>query len=333
MLGSSRTQLPGHGALAFLMGGRLQESSGGLLLIENKGEHTLGIIDPRAGKMVAKVTLSGVTGHEVAASPDGRFAYAPIYGNSGVGNPGTNGHAIDVIDVRSRRIAHTINLKPVRPHCPIYGADGMLYVTAELARAIFVIDPGTLKHVASIPTRQRESHMLALTPDGKRGYTANVGAGSVTALDIPNRKPIAVIRVSKTVQRISVTPDGRWVFTADQTHPRLAVIDSSANAVKKWISLPGVAFGTTVTHGGRWLMATLPGKNKVAVIELPSMRLARTIDVPSAPQEILVREGDRTAYVSCDRSAKVAVLNLGTWRVEKLIATGRGDDGMAWAAV
>src|SRR5579862_917725 len=112
-------------------------SGRGLLLVENKGEHTLGIVDPQAGRMLAKITLSGVTGHEVAASPDGRFAYAPIYGNSGVGSPGTDGHALDVIDLHSRKIVDTIALEPVRPHCPVYGPDGMLYVTAELAKAVY----------------------------------------------------------------------------------------------------------------------------------------------------------------------------------------------------
>ena len=63
----------------------------GLLLVANKGDHTLGIIDPVEGKQIAVVDESGITGHEVAASPDGRRAFVPIYGNSGVGSPGTDG--------------------------------------------------------------------------------------------------------------------------------------------------------------------------------------------------------------------------------------------------
>ena len=58
----------------------------GLLLVVNKMEHTLGIVDPEAGRQLAAVP-TGVNGHEVAASPDGRLAYVPIYGNSFVGVP------------------------------------------------------------------------------------------------------------------------------------------------------------------------------------------------------------------------------------------------------
>src|SRR5687767_6836991 len=78
-------------------------SSGGWLLVANKGDHTLGIIDPVAGRQVAVVEESGVTGHEVIASPDGRLAYVPIYGDSGVGRAGSDGRTMDVIDLASRR--------------------------------------------------------------------------------------------------------------------------------------------------------------------------------------------------------------------------------------
>ncbi|MDE3180958.1 MAG: hypothetical protein KGM47_15030 [Acidobacteriota bacterium] len=304
----------------------------GLLLVCNKGEHTLGIVDPAAGKQIAVITLTGVTGHEVAASPDGRYAYVPIYGNSGVGQPGTNGDSIDVIDVHERRLVKKVTLdRPVRPHCAIYGPDGRLYVTAELADAIYVMNPRTMKRVGVIPTEQKESHMLAISKDGKRGYTANVGAGTVTALDLVRSRPLAVIPVSKQVQRISVTPDGRWVFTADQTAPRLAVINTQSNKLSGWIRLPGVAFGTTPTLDGRWLLATLPGKDQIAVINLKSMRFARKIDVPRAPQEIRMRPDGQAAFVSCDSSRRVAVLGLTDWGVQKLIPVGRGDDGLAWA--
>ena len=54
------------------------DASRGLLLVVNKGEGTLGIVDPEAGRQVAAVPVGGVTGHEVAASPDGQTAWVPI---------------------------------------------------------------------------------------------------------------------------------------------------------------------------------------------------------------------------------------------------------------
>src|SRR5947209_2445310 len=74
------------------------------LLVAQKGEGTLGIIDPHAGKVIASVPEGGFTGHEVTASPDGRFAYVPVYGDSGVGKPGTDGRKIVVSDIESAKV-------------------------------------------------------------------------------------------------------------------------------------------------------------------------------------------------------------------------------------
>src|ERR1700730_17399446 len=233
-------------------------ASKGLLLVANKGEHTLGIVDPEAGQQLATVPESGITGHEVAASPDGRTAWVPIYGNSGVGSPGTDGKTLDVIDIASRKRLATIDLgRPARPHCAVFGPNGMLYVTTELADSITVIDPHTQKIVGTIPTGQGESHMLAITRDGKRGYTSNVHVGTVSAIDLVGRKVIAVIPVSREAQRIALSADDSMAFTADQEQARLAVIDTAANTVKTWVPLPGIAYGTKATPDGRWLIVTL----------------------------------------------------------------------------
>src|ERR1700737_2081254 len=210
-------------------------SSSGLLVVANQKEHTVLLIDPENRRELAKISV-GINGHEVAISPDSRFAYVPIYGNSGVGKPGTDGATIDIIDLQQRKLAATMDLgKPLRPHLPAFGPDGLLYVSAELANAVDVIDPASRKVVAEVPTGQPESHMLVLSKDGRRGYTSNVHAGTVSVMDIANRKLITTIPVAKTVQRISISPDGPHVFTHDQDVARTAVIDTSSNKITNWI--------------------------------------------------------------------------------------------------
>ena len=266
------------------------------------------------------------------ASPDGRTAYVPIYGDSGVGRPGSDGRTLDVIDIASRKRVATIDFgQAERPHCPLFGKDGRLYVTTELTSTVTVIDPRTNAIVERLPTGQPESHMLALSKDGKRAYTSNVGVGTVSAIDLKARKVIAVIPVSARAQRIALSTDDRWVFTADQTQPRLAVIDTSKNAVAQWIALPEVAYGSTPTPDGQTLLVALSG-NTVAALDLKTMKLGRSLDVPKAPQEIVVRPDGRYAYVSCDASKQVAVLDLKEWKVERLIDAGPTADGLAWAS-
>ena len=308
-------------------------AAGGLLLVANKGDQTLGIVDPVAGRQVATVKQSGITGHEVVASPDGKTAYVPIYGDSGVGRPGSDGRTLDVIDIASRRRVATIDLgSPQRPHCAVFGPDGRLYVTTELTNSIKVVDPRTNVVVDTLPTGQKESHMLVLSRDGRTAYTSNVGAGTVSVVDIATRKVTAVVTVAAHAQRIALSTDGRFVFTADQDAPRLAVIDTKTNKIAPGVALPGVAYGTAPTPDGRFLLLALPALNQVGVLDLQSMEIVRTLDVPKAPQEVLVRPDGRVAYVSCDASGQVAVIDLAEWKVERLIPAGPMVDGLAWAA-
>lgn len=306
----------------------------GILIVANKGESTLGIIDPESGKQVATVAEGGITGHELVASPDGRMAFVPIYGNSGVGHPGTDGQNIVVIDIAARKVVGNIDFgHGVRPHCAVVGPkDGLLYVTTELDNAISVIDPHTLKIVGSIPTGKPESHMLAISSNGRLGYTTNVGSGTVSVLDIQARRTIDVIAVAPQIQRIALSVDDRLAFTSDTTKPQLAVIDTSARKVKMWIPLPAPGYGAAATPDGRWLVVAAPDANQLAVIDLSTMKVAHTVDVPAAPQEILVGPDGRMAYASCSASHKVAAIRTSDWKVEKLIDAGKGVDGLAWAA-
>src|SRR3974390_258536 len=89
----------------------------GRLLVAQKGDRSLAIVDPASGKVVATVPEGGVTGHEVIASPDGRLAFVPIYGNSGVGKPGTDGNNIVVMDLSSNKVVGNVEFDHVvRPH-------------------------------------------------------------------------------------------------------------------------------------------------------------------------------------------------------------------------
>ena len=306
-----------------------------LLLVVNQGDRDLSVINPSTSEQVATVLDGDSAGHahEVAASPDGRFAYLPVYGNVGVGHPGSSGSTMLVVDIPTHKVIHTVDFgHPVRPHLPIYDTNtGRLYVTTELDKSVTIIDPKTLKIIGSIPTSQAESHMLVLSHDGKRGYTANVGPGTVSVLDMMGRKTITVIPIAASTQRISISRDDSMVFTSDQTKPQLAVIDTSTNKVKAWVPLPSLGYGTASTRDGRWLLVTMPKANQIAVVDLHTLKVARTIDVPNGPTEVLARPDGRLAYVACGGAHQVAVIDLSQWKAQSPIDAGKGADGLAWA--
>jgi DNA-binding beta-propeller fold protein YncE len=304
------------------------------LLVTNKGDRTLSIVDPASNKQIATIAEEGVTGHELATSLDGKRVFVPIYSDTGVGKVGTDGQLMRVIDLEKRAIVGTVDFgKGVRPHCPVMcRKSGLLYVTTELEKSVTIIDPETLKILGSVPTGEEQSHMLAITRDGRRGYTANVAAGNVSVLDLEERKLLKKIPIARITQRISLSVDDRYAFTSDQFEGRMAVIDTAANEVKQWIALPDIAYGTAPSPDGKLLVAALININEVALIDLATMKMTKTVKVPKAPQEVLVRPDGAVAYVSCDASKQIAVISLPEGKLETLIDVGTTADGMAWAA-
>ncbi len=317
--------------------------SAGTLLVANQKDHTLSLIDAASARQVATIQEDRITGHEVATSPDGRTAYLPIYGDAGVGRPGTDGHEMLVIDLPSRKITGAVDFgHGVRPHLPVYDTKrNVLYVSTELDQAITAIDPKTLKILYKIPTGAAESHMFALSHDGRFAYTTNVGPSSVSVLDLNTHKTLAIIPIQGPdatpgkvrVQRISVSNDDKLLFTSDWDKPRLAVIDTATRKLKTWIDLPGTGYGSASTQDGHYLILCLSKASKVAVIDLKTMAVVQTIDVPAQPQEVLVRPDGLVAYVSCNNDHKVAAIDIKTWKVQSLIDAGNLADGLAWSKV
>ncbi len=301
----------------------------GYLFVANQFEHTALLIDLTSRKTISTTGVD-INGHEVAASSDGRFGYVPIYGNSGVGKPGTDGGSIQIVDLQTGRAIEILNLpKAVRPHCAQFGPDGLLYVTAELANSVYAIDIHSRKVVAEIPTGRPESHMLVISPDGSRAYTANVSTGSISVLDLRKHALVTVIPVAKMVQRLSLSSDGKWLFTHDQDAPRIAVIDTSSNTISRWIDIPSTVYSSQPTPDGKNLVADSP-KGKLFVVDLSTGALEKTYDIPAATGEVTLAPDGSHAYVSCPQGGTIEVLNLRDGKLEEPLHLSKGVDGLTW---
>ena len=138
----------------------------GTLVVLNKAEASASLLDCATGRQIKRLP-TGTGPHEVAVSPDGAIAVVADYGTR------SPGHTLTVIDLARQEVRRTIDLKKHhRPHGIQFLPDGKrVVVTAEQEQFILVVEiaTGTIEH--AIPTGQRVSHMLAITPvaDSKAG--------------------------------------------------------------------------------------------------------------------------------------------------------------------
>jgi len=301
----------------------------GYAFIANQYEHTAVLVDLRTKTPIARVEV-GVNGHEVTVDSEGHLGYVPIYGNSGVGKPGTDGDRIDIVDLKERKLAGSIPLgKAVRPHCARFGPDGLLYVSAELSQAIYAIDVKRRKVVGEIPTGAIESHMFVISPDGKRAYTSNVHAGSVSVLDLEKRSLITVIPISKIVQRISITADGKRVFTHDQDQPRIAVIDTATNKVSGWIAVPSTIYSSAPLPDGHEMVAYSPA-GKLISIDLDNLKqIGESASCQALGEVALTPDGNR-ALLTCPATGQLLTYNPRNGKAEPEITLTKGVDGIQW---
>jgi len=75
----------------------------GYLFIANQVEHTALVVNLDSRQVVGKAGVD-INGHEVAVAPDGHLGFVPIYGDSGVGQPGSNGRTIEIIDLATTNL-------------------------------------------------------------------------------------------------------------------------------------------------------------------------------------------------------------------------------------
>ncbi len=305
----------------------------GTLITANQGDNNLSVIDLATGKDVATISEEGrIKVHELAMLPDGKTLIAPIYGNSGVGKPGTDGSELLVIDVPTRKVLHVVDFgKGVRAHDPVYDPKrNVVYVTTELQQAIVALDAKTFKVLYSIPTGQDESHMFVLSHDGRFGYTANVGPGTVSVLDMEKHTLLGTVPVAPHIQRIAISNDDKTVYVSDTTTPRLMAVDTASRSVRGSVEMPATGYGASALHDGTHLLICMPNANAVGVIDLRAMKLVKSIPVAGKPQEVLLSPDGSRAWASAFGVPQVAEIDTASFTVTRELPAGKQNDGLAW---
>jgi YVTN family beta-propeller protein len=190
----------------------------GTLLIGNKGENTLSFVDLATGNELGRAP-TGRMPHEIAVSPDGRQAAVVAYG----------GTTIDIFDVATRTRLRTIELAPnAGPHGIAWLEDGRILATTERSQSLAIIDTRNGDRVSAIPTGQQGTHMVAVSPDRRRAFTANIGSGTVSVLDLAGGAKLRDIAVGGQPEGIALSPDGGTLWVGDLQGARVQAFDTQS---------------------------------------------------------------------------------------------------------
>jgi YVTN family beta-propeller protein len=298
------------------------------LLVLNKDDAALAIVDPASGTVVGRVPV-GQGPHELTVSTDGRYAFASNYGTGPA-----PGRTISMIDLAARKELRRIDVSPLsRPH-GLWFADGKLYVTAEADKKIARYDPASNRIDWQFETGQSTTHMVLLTKDLHTIFTSNIGSDSVSAIQqgAGGAWTQTVIPVGKGPEGIAISPDGREVWSAHSRDGGVSIVDVASKKVVQTLNVG--------TKRSNRIKLTMDGKfalvsddidaGEIVVIDTVARTVARRIPVGRQPEGILIPPTGSTAYVALNAENAIAVVDLNTWTVTMKFVTGNGPDGMAW---
>lgn len=317
------------------------------LLVANKSDDTVDLIDVASGKSVSTLP-TGRAPHEIAVSADGTLAVITNYGNRD-----KPGNTLTVIDVKHARVRSTIDLgSHSRPHGVVFVGGHTVAVTTEGSAHLLVVDVEQGRILKAVGTGQEVSHMVAAVPDGSRAFVANIGSGSVTAIDLIAGKKLTDIVTGDGAEGIAVKPDGSEVWVGNRAADTVSIIDPVTLEILATVPCPGFPIRVAFTPDGNRALVSAARSGEVVLFDANKRQeMSRTqLDLSNAPDASRRLFGDRfgespvpvglvtspdgeSAWVAATQADAVVVVESRHLVVQDLLRAGHEPDGMAFSPV
>jgi YVTN family beta-propeller protein len=329
--------------LALTLSALAATAQGSTLVVANKAEATASLIDLASGAVVA--TLPTDDGpHEVGISPDGRLALVTNYGQRGQA-----GHSLTLIDVPNATVLKKIELADhTRPHGVEWLDDRHAAVTVEDSKALIVIDVETGAIVQTIGTDQDVTHMVALAPASQRAYTANIGSGSITVIDLARGERERSIPTGAGAEGIAVAGSGTQIWVTNREDDTVTVLDADTYETVKEMSSKGFPIRATATPGGQ-VLVTRARAGDLVIYSAETLEEVRTVpfdlksmDVDerlfgdrfgdsSVPIGVVVDDTGDRAWVAHANADVITEIDLATGEIARYLRAGKEPDGMGFS--
>ena len=301
------------------------------LLVLEKNDKSMAIVDPGTLKVVGRVP-AGEDPHEIVASEDGKYAYISNYG--AFQNPQ---HSISVADLSVQKALPSVDLGALRAPHGLEMVNGKVYFTAEGSKVIGRYDPATRQVDWTLGIGQNRTHMLVVSRDESRIFTANVNSDTISILDRDKNGDTSgwietPISVGKGPEGFDVSPDGKEVWAANSHDGTLSIIDLASKKVVQTLDLH-TKFANRVKFSpdGKLVLISDLGMGDLIVLDAVARNEIKRLNLGHGVAGILIVPDGSRAYVAVSPDSQVAVVDLKTFSVTDRISTGKGPDGMAWA--
>ena len=295
-----------------------------VLVVVNKDANTVSIISVDNGTSLATLPTGGGS-HEAAASADGKLAVITDY---------TGGNSLTVVDLTTRTVARTIDLRAYpRPHGIVFLPDNRrVAVSSEASGNVVVVDVVAGRIETARPTGQEVSHMVVVARDGRHAFTANIRSGSLTAVDLVSGEPRS-LPISTQTEAIGTAPDGDQVWVGSNDKGTVTVVRIAEWKVIDTLDVGGQPYRIVFSPDGKRVLITTPASDEIRLFDAGTRQELGRARTPAGGQPfgIAWHPDGRQAFITLRGSAQVAVLETAGMRVLRYFPAGPGADGIAFA--
>ena len=319
-------------AISFLLS--LTNLNADILLVGNKNQATLSFIDLK-NNSVSKIIKTGNGPHEIAVSPNQKYAVVVNYGTNK-----DRGDSVSLIEIETMEIINTFSHKVISaPHGLQWFNDNKhILVTAEDNHHIVKLNPlnGNIKGVAK--TDSVVSHMLVISPDQSIAAVASMGSGDVSIIDLKTFKLIKRITTGKGAEGIDISADGKHLWVTNREVDTVTIINLQSLAVIKTLDSVGFPIRVKITSNLKYALVSNATANSLSIFDATTFELIKTLKLTLSdiaqnqqfPVGVLIDPNDRFAYIAHSGIDKISVIDLKSLERISIIESGPGPDGMGY---
>lgn len=292
------------------------------LLVGEKDAGRLVIIDPETLEIVARIPAGGNL-HELAT--DGRYVYI-----------GSNLPGITVVDAIAQKRVESLDISAFGDRHAITFAGSHLYIGHENQRLISRYDPATKKfdEVIGLPGG---SHMLIVTPDEQRIFTASSNGQVIAIVDRATTErgqkylDFTTFPGDSRMEGMTLSPDGKEFWALHMNSKKISIINVPEKKLIATIPFEGgLNNRIKFTKDGKYVLMNELFGNELRVWDVATRQEIKRIDVGAGGEGIFIDPVRPRAYYTVSAGNKLVVIDTDTMTVIKEIPDLMNPDSMDW---
>ena len=261
-----------------------QSAPGYLVYVSNEKSGDLSVIDPVAGRAVAKIPV-GKRPRGLRASPDGATLFVAVSGTPIAPPPKLDANGNPIFE-RGKTDDDDDDAKSDK------AADGIAVVDLAQRKFLRKISVGS------------DPEQMSVSADGQRLYVSNEDVGTASILNIASGKVERIIPVHKEPEGVTTSPDGKTFVVTCESDGEIFVIDAAAGKALAHFNVGGRPRTVDFLPDGTRAFIPSESAGQVHVIDTAKYAVLKSVQLAKGcrPMCVKVAPDGKKVYVSTGRA-------------------------------